>query len=40
MKSGRGFYDWDADGAAATVERRDRQIVRELRNIRETGGIE
>ncbi|MEX2142009.1 MAG: 3-hydroxyacyl-CoA dehydrogenase family protein [Pirellulales bacterium] len=35
MKSGRGFYDWQARSADDLLERRDRQIVRQLDFLRE-----
>ena len=38
-KSGTGFYDWSARDASEVAERRDRQIVRQLAYLRETGGL-
>jgi 3-hydroxybutyryl-CoA dehydrogenase len=35
MKSGRGFYDWQARSPDELLERRDRQIVRQLEFLRE-----
>jgi 3-hydroxybutyryl-CoA dehydrogenase len=40
MKAGRGFYDWSTRDAAATVALRDRQIVQQLRFLREQGAGE
>ncbi len=40
MKSGRGFHDWSERDAQATMERRDRQIVRQLATSRELGVLE
>lgn len=37
MDAGRGFYDWKARDAQATVALRDRQIVRQLQFLREQG---
>jgi len=34
MKSGLGFYDWDNRSAAELIQRRDRQIVRQLDYLR------
>ena len=38
-KSGTGFYDWSGRDASEVAERRDRQIVRQLAYLRETGGL-
>ena len=38
-KSGMGFHDWSGRDAAEVAERRDRQIVRQLAYLRETGGL-
>ncbi len=38
-KSGAGFHDWSGRDAAEVAERRDRQIVRQLAYLRETGGL-
>ncbi len=38
-KSGAGFHDWSGRNAAEAAERRDRQIVRQLAYLRETGGL-
>ena len=35
MKSGRGFYDWQSRSPDELLERRDRQIVRQLEFLRE-----
>lgn len=39
MKSGRGFHDWQKRDGAALIERRDRQIVRQLEYLREIGAL-
>ena len=38
MKTGEGFYDWSRRNAAAVIEARDRQIVRELKRHLAAGG--
>ena len=38
-KSGTGFYDWSGRDASEVAERRDRQIVRQLAYLRETGSL-
>ena len=38
-KSGAGFHDWSGRDAAEVAERRDRQIVRQLAYLRETGEL-
>jgi 3-hydroxybutyryl-CoA dehydrogenase len=38
-KSGGGFYDWSGRDASQVAERRDRQIVRQLAYLRETGSL-
>jgi len=38
-KSGAGFHDWSNRDSADVAERRDRQIVRQLAYLRETGGL-
>ena len=35
MKTGQGFYDWDARSGEELIERRDQQIVRQLRYLQE-----
>lgn len=35
MRSGRGFYDWNERDAKTVVEARDRQIVRQLKTLKE-----
>ena len=35
QKSGRGFYDWTAQNAKTLIERRDRQIVHQLKFLDE-----
>jgi 3-hydroxybutyryl-CoA dehydrogenase len=39
MKSGQGFYDWRQRDAAALLERRDRQIVQQLRFLKECDAL-
>ena len=39
MKSGRGFYDWQARSPEELIERRDRQIVRQLDFLREVRAL-
>jgi 3-hydroxybutyryl-CoA dehydrogenase len=39
VKSGEGFYDWKTRSAGELVERRDRQIVHQLRTLREMGAM-
>jgi 3-hydroxybutyryl-CoA dehydrogenase len=39
MKSGRGFYDWQARDPQALIERRDRQIARQLEFLREMDAL-
>ena len=39
MKSGLGFYDWQARDPGALVDRRDRQIVRQLDFLREIDAL-
>ena len=39
MKSGRGFYDWKKHDGPALLQRRDRQIVRQLTYLREIGQL-
>lgn len=34
MKSGQGFYDWSSRDAEALIERRDKQIVQQLRFLK------
>ena len=38
VKSGRGFYDWQARSADALVEKRDRQIVHQLDFLQQLEG--
>lgn len=35
MRSGKGFYDWNERDAKTVVEARDRQIVRQLKTLKE-----
>lgn len=35
MRSGKGFYDWNVRDAKTVVEARDRQIVRQLKTLKE-----
>jgi 3-hydroxybutyryl-CoA dehydrogenase len=37
MRAGKGFHDWTPESAAAVIDARDRQIVRQLRFLREVG---
>ena len=39
VKSGRGFYDWEQRDPQELVEKRDRQIVRQLAYLRENDAI-
>ncbi len=39
MKSGQGFYDWRRRRAQELIERRDRQIVDQLRLLEESGAL-
>ena len=38
-KSGRGFYDWKQRDSKATIQARDRQVVRELRRLRRESSV-
>jgi 3-hydroxybutyryl-CoA dehydrogenase len=40
MKTGKGFYDWQARDPRELVERRDRQILHQLAFLRELGAAE
>lgn len=40
MKSGAGFHDWTDETKAAIIERRDKQIVRQLEFLREQAALE
>jgi len=39
MKTGRGFYDWQIRSPDDLLERRDRQIVRQLEFLREMNAL-
>jgi len=39
MKDGRGFYEWTKKESAETVALRDKQIVRQLKFLREQGAL-
>ena len=39
MKSGRGFHDWSERDADELIERRDQQIVRQLRYLKEINAL-
>jgi 3-hydroxybutyryl-CoA dehydrogenase len=40
MRSGRGFHEWTEESKAEILDRRDRQIVNQLRFLRETGALD
>jgi len=39
MKAGEGFYDWSRRDGKALIERRDRQIVQQLKFLKEVGAL-
>jgi 3-hydroxybutyryl-CoA dehydrogenase len=39
MRSGKGFYDWEERDAKGLIEARDRQIVRQLKTLKELGRL-